>query len=60
MIGALSGFGIMAAPAAAELLAAHIVGTTLPHYSAAFDLARYDDQDYLGTIERWDPTIGQL
>jgi glycine/D-amino acid oxidase-like deaminating enzyme len=60
VIGALSGFGIMAAPAAAELLAAHIVGTTLPHYSAAFDLARYDDQDYLGTIERWDPTIGQL
>ena len=60
VIGALSGFGIMAAPAAAELLSAHIVGTTKPAYAGAFDLARYQDPAYQTLLEAWDPTAGQL
>ncbi len=36
MLGALSGYGVMAALAAAELLAAHITGAELPPYAAAF------------------------
>ena len=50
LIGALSGYGIMAAPAAAELLADHILGHALPPYARAFALARYDDPDYAGRM----------
>ncbi|MFN2161275.1 MAG: NAD(P)/FAD-dependent oxidoreductase [Candidatus Promineifilaceae bacterium] len=60
VIGALSGFGIMAGPAAAELLAAHITGAILPPYAAAFDLVRYQDPTYVRLLESWDPTSGQL
>jgi glycine/D-amino acid oxidase-like deaminating enzyme len=40
VLGALSGYGLMAACAAAELLAAHILNTALPPYAAAFHPAR--------------------
>lgn len=60
VIGALSGFGIMAALAAAELLSAHIVGADLPPYAYAFDLARYQDPAYRKLLETWDPAEGQL
>ncbi len=60
VIGALSGFGIMASPAAAELLAALITGMDIPPYAAAFDLARYKDAAYLNRLKGWDPTAGQL
>ena len=56
---AFSGFGLMAAPAAAELLAAHITGSTLPNYAAAFALARYDDPHYQALLANWGST-GQL
>ena len=46
LIGALSGYGLMAACAAGELLAAHVTGSALPPYAGAFDLARYDDPAY--------------
>lgn len=46
IIGALSGFGLMAAAGAGELLAAHIAGAALPEYAAAFLLSRYDDPAY--------------
>lgn len=59
VIGALSGFGVMAAPAAGELLAAHITDDTLPSYGRAFLLSRYDDPAYQKLLERWDDT-GQL
>ncbi len=49
--GAYSGFGLMAACAAGELLAAHISGSALPDYAAAFHPARYDDPDYLEQFE---------
>jgi len=58
MLCALSGFGIMAAPAAGELLAAHLAGAALPDWSRAFLLARYRDPAYLATLERTD--AGQL
>lgn len=60
VIGALSGFGIMAAPAAAELLSAHIVGAPLPTYAGAFDFARYQNLAYQELLQSWDPRAGQL
>jgi glycine/D-amino acid oxidase-like deaminating enzyme len=54
----LSGFGIMASPAAAELLAAHVTGGELPDYAADFLLTRYDDPAYLEKMEEMAP--GQI
>ncbi len=53
VIGALSGFGIMSAPALGELLAVRISGETLPPYSAAFDLQRYEDPAYQARLSDW-------
>jgi glycine/D-amino acid oxidase-like deaminating enzyme len=50
LIGALSGFGLMSACAAGELLAQHITGAPLPHYAPAFLLERYQDPSYLASI----------
>ena len=47
IIGASSGFGIMSACAAAELLAQHVTGAALPMYASDFALARYDQPGYL-------------
>jgi glycine/D-amino acid oxidase-like deaminating enzyme len=46
VMGAFSGYGLMAAAAGAELLAAHLTGSELPDYAAAFVPARYADPDY--------------
>jgi glycine/D-amino acid oxidase-like deaminating enzyme len=46
VLGALSGFGIMASAGAAELLAAHVVGGPLPDWHRAFLLDRYQDPAY--------------
>ncbi|MFH1186096.1 MAG: FAD-binding oxidoreductase, partial [Chloroflexota bacterium] len=59
LIGALSGYGIMSACAAGELLAAQVAGGPLPGYAAAFSLARYDDADYVGQLDRWE-AAGEL
>ncbi len=59
VIGALSGYGLMAAPAAAELLAAHITGGGLPAYAPVFSLERYADPAYQALLENWGGT-GQL
>jgi sarcosine oxidase, subunit beta len=59
VIGAASGYGIMSACAAGELLSSHIAGTPLPSYAGAFSLARYDDQKYQKMLENWDDN-GQL
>lgn len=48
----LSGFGIMASQAAAELLAAHVTGGSLPAYAPAFLLSRYEDPAYVASLER--------
>jgi glycine/D-amino acid oxidase-like deaminating enzyme len=57
--GAYSGYGIMAACAGAELLAAHITGDPLPAYAKAFHPARYDDPVYRTRLQSWGET-GQL
>ena len=60
VIGALSGFGIMAGMAAGELLARHVTRGELPDYAPAFLLSRYEDPDYQKLLEKWDATSGQL
>ena len=54
----LSGFGVMASPAAAELLAAQIAGAPLPEWHAAFLPSRYSDPRYLASLA--DLPSGQL
>jgi glycine/D-amino acid oxidase-like deaminating enzyme len=53
VIGALSGFGIMAACGSGELLAAHLTGGRLPYYAPAFRLERYEDPEYQKLLENW-------
>lgn len=60
LFGALSGYGIMASQAGADLLAAHIAGSALPAYAPAMSLGRYDDPAYRALLDGWDPTTGQL
>ncbi|HSM54980.1 MAG TPA: FAD-binding oxidoreductase [Candidatus Sulfomarinibacteraceae bacterium] len=60
LIGALSGFGIMASQAAGELLAAHVTGGELPDYAPAFHLSRYDDPRYQALLDGWESGAGQL
>lgn len=60
IFGALSGYGIMASQAGADLLAAHIAGSALPDYAPVFTLSRYDDPEYRQLLDEWDPTTGQL
>jgi glycine/D-amino acid oxidase-like deaminating enzyme len=50
VVGALSGFGVMAAAAAGELAVQHALGETLPDHAPAFALERYDDPAYRETI----------
>jgi glycine/D-amino acid oxidase-like deaminating enzyme len=59
IIGALSGFGIMASMAAGELLAKHILDAALPVYAPAFDLRRYQDPKYKKMLDEWED-FGQL
>lgn len=59
IIAALSGFGVMVACGAGELLAAHLTGSKLPHYAPAFSLERYEDPEYQRLLEAWADS-GQL
>lgn len=59
VIGALSGFGLMASMAAGDLLASHLLDKSLPHYAPAFDLNRYQDPAYLELLDNWED-FGQL
>ncbi|MGD8760320.1 MAG: FAD-binding oxidoreductase [Anaerolineales bacterium] len=56
VLGALSGFGIMASPAAGDLLAAHLTGSELPSYAPWFLLERYQDSEYKRLLEDWGDT----
>jgi glycine/D-amino acid oxidase-like deaminating enzyme len=60
VLGALSGFGIMASQAAGELLAAHVLGRPQPGYAAAFHPSRFQDPEYLRVLATLDPKSGQL
>lgn len=46
LLAALSGFGVMASPAAAELLAQAVLERTLPQSARAFDLERFKSAEY--------------
>jgi glycine/D-amino acid oxidase-like deaminating enzyme len=59
VIGALSGYGLMASCAAGELLAAHLTAATLPSYASAFSLERYRDSAYQKMLLDWGDS-GQL
>ena len=59
VIGALSGYGLMAACAAGELLAALVSGSAPPAYAPAFSLERYHDPEYLNLLSTWGDS-GQL
>ena len=47
----LSGYGVMAANAAGELLAQHVTAEPLPTYAHAFRPERWLDNDYLRSVE---------
>jgi glycine/D-amino acid oxidase-like deaminating enzyme len=52
VLGALSGYGLMASNGAADLLADYIAERPLPSYAPAFHLSRYDDPAYRARLER--------
>ena len=51
VVGAFSGFGVMAAAAAGELAAIYVTNADLPAYAPDFALSRYDNPAYLAEIE---------
>jgi len=51
VVGALSGFGTMAACQAGWLAAAWITGTPLPDYAATLALARYADATFTDCLQ---------
>ncbi len=59
IIGALSGYGLMASCAAGELLTAYIGQKALPPYAKAFSIERYSDPQYLRMMQDWED-LGQL
>jgi glycine/D-amino acid oxidase-like deaminating enzyme len=59
IIGALSGYGLMSANGAADLLADYISQRPLPSYAPAFRLERYDDRAYRDLLAQWGDS-GQL
>ncbi len=56
----MSGWGIMAAAAASELLGAHVADAPDAEQAAWFLLSRYDDPTYRERLERGDFSSGQL
>jgi glycine/D-amino acid oxidase-like deaminating enzyme len=59
LVAGLSGYGIMASCAAAELAVKYFTGAPLPDYAPAFRLERYNDPDYLKLLDAWGAS-GQL
>jgi glycine/D-amino acid oxidase-like deaminating enzyme len=59
VIGAVSGYGIMAACGVGDLLTAHVTGKELPSYANEFALTRYNNPEYQKKLETWGES-GQL
>jgi glycine/D-amino acid oxidase-like deaminating enzyme len=59
VIGALSGYGIMSACAAGELLSRYVMESDLPPFAHNFELSRYRRAEYLQEIETLNDS-GQL
>ncbi|MDA1330442.1 MAG: FAD-binding oxidoreductase [Chloroflexi bacterium] len=53
VIGAASGYGIMAAAGMADLLTVQITGKELPGHAAAFAPNRYSNDAYVSSLEDW-------
>ncbi len=53
VIGALSGFGIMAACGAGDILARYITGAEVPPFARAFHPARYTDPAWYPNLQAW-------
>ncbi len=53
VIGAMAGYGIMAAAGLAEIVAASISENELPAYADAFSLDRYQDENYQNLLADW-------
>ena len=60
LLGALSGFGIMASQAAADLLATYLLDRPRPDYAATFHPGRFDDPVYQSILAMLDSRTGQL
>jgi glycine/D-amino acid oxidase-like deaminating enzyme len=60
VLGALSGYGIMASQAAADLLATYILDHPRPDYARAFHPARFQDPAYQRVLATLDARSGQL
>jgi glycine/D-amino acid oxidase-like deaminating enzyme len=60
VLGALSGYGIMASQAAAELLATYILDRPRPDYAPAFHPVRFQDPAYQCVLATLDSKSGQL
>ena len=60
VLGALSGYGIMASQAAADLLATYILDQPRPDYAPAFHPARFRDPAYQRVLATLDAKSGQL
>ena len=59
VLGALSGYGLMASNGAADLVADYIAERPLPSYAPAFRLDRYEDPTYQALLACWGES-GQL
>jgi glycine/D-amino acid oxidase-like deaminating enzyme len=59
ILGALSGYGLMASMAAGELLSLHVLNKSLPDYASAFQLERYNNLQYTQQLAEWGSS-GQL
>ncbi len=59
VLGALSGYGLMASNGAADLVADYVAERPLPAYAPAFRLERYADPAYAARLDGWGET-GQL
>ncbi|MDH5605568.1 MAG: FAD-dependent oxidoreductase, partial [Anaerolineae bacterium] len=53
VIGAMSGYGIMASAGLGELAAKYICGDHLPGYAPAFNMERYNHPDYQALLDNW-------
>lgn len=50
IIGALSGYGLMSACGARELLVAYVTDSKLPNYASVFDIERYKNTEYRNQV----------
>ena len=51
VVAGLSGFGVMVAAGAGDLVARHVTGRPLPDYADSFLLSRYDDPNYMAGVQ---------